>query len=48
MSIIFKSITTSINNIKDRREFITSKEKLVINKKDFIISKREYIIVYKD
>jgi hypothetical protein len=48
MSIIFKSITTSISGIKDRREFVTSKERLIINKKDFIISKREYIIVYKD
>jgi len=48
MSIIFESVTTSINSIKDRREFITSEKRLVINKKGFVISKREYITVRKD
>ena len=36
-----------INNIKDRREFIMSKKRLITNRKDFIIDKREYITVYK-
>jgi hypothetical protein len=48
MSIIFKSVTTSISGIKDRREFVTGKERLITDGKGFIISKREYITVCKD
>jgi len=48
MSIIFESVTTSVSNIKDRREFVISEGRLVISKKGFIVSKREYITVRKD
>ena len=48
MFIIFESVTTSISGIEDRREFVTSEERLVTDRKGFIISRREYITVYKD
>ena len=48
MSIIFESVTTSVSGIKDRREFVTSKGRLVTGRKGFVISKKEYITVYKD
>ena len=48
MSIIFESVTTSISNIKDRREFVMSEKRLVISGKGFVVSRREYITVRKD
>jgi len=42
MSTIFESVTTSVNNIKDRREFVTGEKRLVTGGKGFVISKKEY------
>ena len=42
-----KERKASISGVKDRREFITGKGRLVTDRKGFIIDRREYIIVYK-
>jgi hypothetical protein len=38
---------TFINSVKDRREFVISKGRLIIGGKGFVINRREYIIVCK-